>query len=217
MGMMRDPYLYPNTEVLKNKFSVIDNEKLNTIEAEYTSTRLKEIMEHPIKGNFDLDHLYRMHNYIFQDLYDWAGQPRIINIEKSEPVLGGISIEYSDFKDIKFIASSVLSKMEEVDWGKFSLDEKAESLSKYMAELWKVHIFREGNTRTIVTFICQYADSKGFVLDTELFEQNRAYVRSALVAASAVFKGLGDKSKPQYLVKIVKDALKRGDSGTKEK
>ena len=217
MGMMRDPYLYPNTEVLKNKFSVIDNEKLNTIEAEYTSTRLKEIMEHPINGNFDLDHLYRMHNYIFQDLYDWAGQPRIINIEKSEPVLGGISIEYSDFQDIKFMASSVLSKMEEVDWEKFSLDEKAESLSKYMAELWKVHIFREGNTRTIVTFICQYADSKGFVLDTELFEQNSVYVRSALVAASAVFKGLGDKSKPQYLVKIVKDALKRGDSGTKEK
>ena len=41
MGMMRDPYLYPNTEVLKNKFSVIDNEKLNTIEAEYTSTSIR--------------------------------------------------------------------------------------------------------------------------------------------------------------------------------
>ena len=121
MGMMRDPYLYPNTEVLKNKFGVMDNEKLNTIEAEYTSTRLKEIIENPIKGNFDLDHLCRMHDYIFQDLYDWAGQPRIINIEKSEPVLGGISIEYSDFQDIKIMASSILSKMEEVDWEKFSL------------------------------------------------------------------------------------------------
>jgi len=106
--------------------------------------------------------------------------------------------------------------MQEVDWEKFSLDEKAESLSKYMADLWKVHIFREGNTRTIVTFICQYTESKGFVLDTELFEKNSAYVRSALVAASAVFKDLGDKSKPQYLVKIVKDALKRGESGIEE-
>ena len=136
----------------------------------------------------------------------------IINIEKSEPVLGGISIEYSDFQDIKIKASFVLSKMQEVDWEKFSLNEKAESLSKYMADLWKVHIFREGNTRTIVTFICQYTESRGFVLDTELFEKNSAYVRSALVAASAVFKDLGDKSKPQYLVKIVKDALKRGES-----
>ena len=163
-----------------------------------------------------LTHLFRMHDYIFRDLYDWAGQPRIINIEKSELVLGGISIEYSDFQDIEIMASSVLSKMEEVNWEKISLDEKADSLSKYMAELWKVHIFREGNTRTIVTFICQYTQSKGFVLDTELFEQNSAYVRSALVAASAVFKDLGDKSKPQYLVKIVKDALNRGESGIKE-
>lgn len=213
---MRDPYLYPNTEVLKNRLGVMDNEKLNTIEAEYTSTRLKEIIENPIKGNFDFDHLCRMHYYIFQDLYDWAGQPRIINIEKSEPVLGGISIEYSEFKDIEIMASSVLSKMKEVNWKKFSLNEKAEALSKYMAELWKVHIFREGNTRTIVTFICQYTESIDIMLDTELFAKNSAYVRSALVAASAVFKDLGDKSKPQYLVKIIKDALIRGESGTKE-
>ena len=78
MEMMRDPYLQPNTEVLRNKFGVMDNEKLNTIEAEYTSTRLKEIVENPIKGNFDFDHLYRMHYNVFQDLYDLAGQPRII-------------------------------------------------------------------------------------------------------------------------------------------
>lgn len=34
MERMRDPYLYPDTEVLKNKFGVMDNEKLNTREAE---------------------------------------------------------------------------------------------------------------------------------------------------------------------------------------
>jgi len=156
MEMMRDPYLYPNTEVMQNKLGVMDNEKLNFIEAEYTSTRIKEIIENPIKGDFDLDHLCHMHYYIFQDLYDWAGQPRSINIEKSEPVLGGISIEYSEFQDIKIMASTILSEMEEVELRKFLLDEKAELLSKFMAELWKIHIFREGNTRTIVTFICQY-------------------------------------------------------------
>ena len=92
----------------------------------------------------------------------------------------------------------------------------SEALSKYMAELWKVHIFREGNTRTIVTFVCQYTESIGIMLDTELFEKNSVYVRSALVAASAVFKDLGDRSKPQYLVKIIKDALNRGESDITE-
>lgn len=189
----------------------MDNEKLNFVEAEYTSTRIKEIIENPIKGDFDLDHLCRMHYYIFQDLYDWAGQPRSINIEKSEPVLGGISIEYSEFQDIKINASTILSEMKEVESRKFLLDEKAKLLSKFMAELWKIHIFREGNTRTIVTFICQYAESKGFILDTELFEKNSVYMRNALVAASAVFKDIGDKSKMQYLVQIVMDALERGE------
>jgi len=47
------------------------------------------------------------------------------------------------------------------------------------------------------------------VLDTVLFEQNSAYVRSALVAASAVFKDLGDKSKPQYLVTDCQGYLKK--------
>lgn len=211
MEMMRDPYLYPNTEVMQNKLGIMDNEKLNFVEAEYTSTRIKEIIENPIKGDFDLDHLCRMHYCIFQDLYDWAGQPRNINVEKSEPVLGGISIEYSEFQDIKINASTILSEMKEVELKKFLLDEKAELLSKFMAELWKIHIFREGNTRTIVTFICQYAESKGFILDTELFEKNSVYMRNALVAASAVFKDIGDKSKMQYLVQIVKDALERGE------
>jgi hypothetical protein len=68
---------------------------------------------------------------------------------------------------------------------------------------------------TEVTFICQYTESEGFVLDTELFEKNSVYVRNALVAASAVFKDLGDKSKPQYLVKIVKGTLERGQSSIK--
>jgi len=73
------------------------------------------------------------------------------------------------FQDIKLMASSVLSKMKAANWEKMTLDKKAETLSKYMAELWKVHAFREGNTRTVVTFCCQYAESKGFALDTELF------------------------------------------------
>jgi len=80
-----------------------------------------------------------------------------------------------------------------------------------MADLWKIHPFREGNTRTTVTFICQFAESKGLPLDRVLFEQNAAYVRSALVAASAIFHD-GDFRKPAYLIRIITDALERGAS-----
>ena len=79
-----------------------------------------------------------------------------------------------------------------------------------MANLWKVHPFREGNTRTITTFSCYYAEIKGFPLDTDLIKDNSDYVRNALVAASAKFHDLGDKSNLDYLIKIIKDAIEIG-------
>lgn len=87
----------------------------------------------------------------------------------------------------------------------------ANKFSKYLAELWKVHPYREGNTRTIVTFGSQFIESKGFYIDSDLFKDNAQYMRTALVAASALFSDLGDKRKPEYLEAIVKDALERGN------
>ncbi len=79
-----------------------------------------------------------------------------------------------------------------------------------MAELWKAHPFREGNTRTIVTFCAMFIEERGIYIDSELFKDNAEYMRDALVAASAIFSDLGDRRKPEYLYRIVGDALERG-------
>lgn len=79
--------------------------------------------------------------------------------------------------------------------------------SEYMAALWKIHPYREGNIRTIVTFCSQFIESRGLFIDSELFKDNAQYMRTALVAASAVFTDLGDKRKPEYLEHIVLEAL----------
>lgn len=151
-----------------------------------------------------------MHYYIFQDIYEWAGKIRIINIEKSEPALGGISIEYSDYFDIVKDVTYVLDKMNHYTWEKAPIDEVAKMFSKYLAELWKVHPYREGNTRTVITFCSQFIESKGFYIDSDLFKDHAQYMRTALVAATALFSDLGDRRKPEYLEKIVLDALERG-------
>lgn len=95
-------------------------------------------------------------------------------------------------------------------WEKAALEEAAKMFSQYLAELWKVHPYREGNTRTIITFCSQFIESKGFYIDSDLFKDNAQYMRTALVAASALFSDLGDKRKTEYLEKIVLDALERG-------
>ena len=207
---MHDPYLYPNTDILINKYGIKNERDLSEMEAEYTSIRIKQITETPLQGNYDFEHFCRFHRWIFQDIYEWAGVPRTIDIEKAEPVLGGISIEYSAVNDIEPMAKKALENMRAIPWENLNLEEKAEKFSKCMAKLWKVHCFREGNTRTVITFCCQFAESRGFPLDRTLFQKHSEYVRSSLVAASACFSDLGDRSKPEYLIRIVRDSIERG-------
>lgn len=204
---MRDPYVYPHTNILKNLANIQDEKELSHMEAEYTSLRLAELVTKESASCFDFSALCDMHHYIFQDIYEWAGKIRVINIEKSEPALGGISIEYSDCFDIEKDAKVVVDKMNNYPWDKVSIEESAMIFSKYLAELWKVHPYREGNTRTVITFCSQFIESKGLYIDSDLFKDNAQYVRTALVAASAIFSDLGDKRKPEYLKKIVSDAL----------
>ena len=89
-----------------------------------------------------------------------------------------------------------------------SVHEAAVQFSDSLAKLWKVHPFREGNTRTTITFCCQYADEINLNPSRELFENNAQYVRTALVAYNAVFDDMGDISKPEYLIRIMEDAFR---------
>lgn len=208
---MKDPYLIPNTDVLKNRASVRDKETLSCIEADITSVRLAELItQYKPVSHFNFEALCHIHQYIFQEIYEWAGSPRVINIEKFETVLGGLSVEYSDCFDIVKDAEQVLSEMHSIDWKKENVESAGDKLSDFMAGLWKVHPFREGNTRTIITFFCMFIESKGIYVESDLFKDNAAYMRNALVAASAVFSDLGDLRNKEYLQRIVTDAIAQG-------
>ena len=102
--------------------------------------------------------------------------------------------------------------MTSTKWYEFNVGETAVMFSKYMTELWRVHPFREGNTRTVITFCCYYAEKESFPLDTDLLKDKSDYVRNALVAASAIFHDLGDKSNSKYPIRIIEDAIDRGNN-----
>ncbi|MFV0497581.1 MAG: Fic/DOC family protein [Candidatus Fimivivens sp.] len=208
--MKCDPYLYPGTEVLINKGNHHSQEALDSMEADYVSARIKALMLNPLPGEYDFLHLCKIHHWIFQDIYEWAGKTRSINIEKSEYVLGGLSVEYSDFKNIQKDAENAIESLNSIEWQQLNDEAKANEFSKHMAQLWRIHGFREGNTRTVVTFCCLFAESRSIPLEPSLFEKYSGYVRNALVAASAIFKDLGDRSDLSYLKKIVMDSMIQG-------
>ena len=206
---MRDPYFYDDCDILKNKLGIKNQEQLDIAEVELSCNAIHELAAVPLEGRYDFKHFCELHSYIFKDLYEWAGEPRTVSMEKAESVLGFMSIEYAKPAEIESLASSLLKAMNEKGWEDMTLDEKAENLSNDFSQLWKIHAFREGNTRTAITFICQFAESRNMPMDRILFEKNSAYMRQALVAATAVFNDC-DLRKPEYILKIIKDSLQRG-------
>lgn len=204
---MRDPYLYENSAVLKNKLDIRTQEELDDAESDYVVYRLKDLAINPMPGEYNAEHFLKMHHFIFQDLYEWAGEPRIIAICKEEDVLGGMSVEYSDPFDIVKDVHFILSDMRGKPWKAMGREEVAKEFCDSLARLWKVHPFREGNTRTTITFCCQFADEVGLKVNRELFEKNSRYVRTALVAYNAYFADGSDFSKKEYLQEIVYDAM----------
>lgn len=65
-------YFYEGTHVLKNKFDIKDYETLKKIESDIVFAALLELELNPIKGKFDKKHLYDIHRFLFQEIYDFA-------------------------------------------------------------------------------------------------------------------------------------------------
>ena len=83
-----DPYTYPGTDVLRNVLDIRDPGQLAAFEANATAARLIELDERPLVGQFDVTHLKSIHRHIFQDVYQWAGELRTVNISKGGHLFG---------------------------------------------------------------------------------------------------------------------------------
>lgn len=79
-----DPYTYPNSPVLRNIPDIRELSQLETFEADMVVRRTVELSYRPVRGAFDSAHLKAIHHYLFQDVYEWAGKFRTVNMARSE-------------------------------------------------------------------------------------------------------------------------------------
>ena len=96
---MTDPYIYPNTRILINKLDIRDEDKLDDAENTIVVLNSEFLIKNPIKITSVFD-IKKIHKQLFSDLYEWAGENRKMNMFKSEPILGGLSVSYSDYRYI---------------------------------------------------------------------------------------------------------------------
>lgn len=78
-----EDYFILGTNTLKNIPGIQNSDELKQLEKEISVQRLAELYDNPIKGNFDFEHLSNIHNYLFDEIYDWAGQIRNVDISKT--------------------------------------------------------------------------------------------------------------------------------------
>ena len=138
--MSDSKYCYPGTEILINKLNIRDKKELFEAEKELTLIRLKELQREPVQGDFDFNHLKAIHKYIFQDLYDWAGKERTVEIGK-----GNLFCTVACIQDY---AQSVFHKYHSQCYGaKDNHDDFVQVFASNYGDLNALHPFREGNGR----------------------------------------------------------------------
>lgn len=162
-----DPYADPITGVLHNKPGLRDDAALKQFEYERTAGRLRELAQTPISGSFDMAHMKAIHAYVFQDVYEWAGLARVVNISK-----GGTSFTYPGYLDSH--GAKIASSLQSENFLK-GLDKPAfvERLAHHYAELNLLHPFREGNGRATREFIGQLAKGAGYELDQTKIDNSK--------------------------------------------
>ena len=137
----RDPYLDPKTGILSNLFDVADQVKLDQIEAEITVSIIATLDEHPIVGNFDLDHLMAIHKRLFSQIYSWAGKLRTVEITKDDTRFAPVAY-------LRQAANEIFSELKSEEYLD-NLDDQtyAKCFTHYYSEVNLLHPFREGNGR----------------------------------------------------------------------
>lgn len=206
---MDEMLCYPGTHVLVNNYGIMDRDALCDYEEEVAVRAMRVLDENNLEGKFDFKHLCDFHKVLFGKLYPWAGEQRTVDMAKREKILDGNSLKYANYEEIEDSINAVFNYMNLINWEGLSREQQIDQLSKFMATVWLVHPFREGNTRSISTFFCQFARSKGIELDRSFFERIGPQFRNALVyaTASSTHPELGFKSDMSQLKAIIDESM----------
>jgi cell filamentation protein len=164
-----DPYTDPETGILRNRIGARTQAALDQAEGGLSVHRLVELAEaYPVRPSGDLDELRGIHRHLFQDLYEWAGQTRTVDIRKpgGEPFLPvsridtGARFVFDELRADRHLRGLSRSRF-------------VERLAHHYDALNYLHPFREGNGRAQRVFWSRVAGDAGWQLDWRLVSRER--------------------------------------------
>jgi len=163
-----DPYSQDG--VLKNKFGEKDPKKLEILEKMSTIRGWIKLQNELIATpNLKLDAalIKKIHKNLFEDVYDWAGQYRTVNIVKGKTMFANALYVPAALEDL------VTKLNRDITSKSITANNISEKLAYYYGELNMIHPFREGNGRTQKIFIEKVADKLGYSLQLEKVDSKK--------------------------------------------
>jgi cell filamentation protein len=161
---VNDPYTYEGSTVLRNLLDLREAEELDAFEAEISTQRASEPLP---AGNLDFAHYCAVHHHLFQDVYEWAGRPRTVRISK-----GGNPFCFPEH--IERQANKLFGGLKAANFFQdLAAEDFAEKAAHFLAELNVIHVFREGNGRSQLTFFDMLATHADYPPDMDHLDTNR--------------------------------------------
>ena len=178
----------------------------NELECDFVSMRIVELLD---QDNFKLsvDYLKYIHKYLFQDVFEFAGEFRKIDFSKHEKILNNDSVAYGDSKTLIESLEYDISLEKEKNYKDMSVVEVIKNITDFTSSIWQVHPFREGNTRTTAVFIYKYLNSLNFNQDISIYKNKSFYFRNSLVRSNYFNNYLNIKADKNYLIKFYENLL----------
>lgn len=150
---------YENTTCLINKFDIRDEDKLKKVEADITFAKATILESNPISNKFDLEHYKAIHRFLFEDIYDWAGSFRTVDMSKK-------GTGFCSADQLDDVARNCFSRLAENNlFSDLDRDEFIDAIVDFYCVTNMLHPFREGNGRTQRIFISQLIHHNGYDFD----------------------------------------------------
>lgn len=170
-------YYYPGTTVLVNRKNIHSQLVLDSAEKDFVALRMLELIKHPIKGSFDFKHLKNIHHYLFQDIYDWAGEVRRCEMSRDSVREDGSLFAgtcFCFYQNIDAFANDIFGKLEKENYFlDYDNDTKIDKLAQLYGDINAMHAFREGNGRAQREFVETLAEINGLDLDITKIDKEK--------------------------------------------
>lgn len=138
-GVGEDAYCYPGSAVLRNKLDIRDEPTLSEAEQQLSAIAADNVEFSP--PPYGLVYLQGIHQVLFCDLYEWAGQLRTVGMAKQDT-------RFCQPQFMEAQAGNIFKGMAAQNWFEgLCRTDLISAVAETYSDINVIHPFREGNGR----------------------------------------------------------------------